>query len=125
MTLYEINQECYKKLPPMTEEDRLKAEEDIIVWLDKCHPAANNCFNLKYLMLLNAEGRDYTVFAISEYGLDGHYGFLEELSDVIDSRGELKDIDFDDDGVNFWVQKDDICSLYKLFDYDFGVIEVP
>lgn len=108
--------------------------------------------DMEYFMLLNNEKHDYTVFQVPLWDLNGaafqktpmyinsaqvrscydendiqpEY-FISQVIEVVTSRGKVHAIEFNtDDTVDFWVQpaNEDICYLYKLFNYNWGVIEV-
>lgn len=71
-------------------------------------------------MLLAAEERDFTVFRFARIELEFDK-MANEIIDTLESRGIVKDVTIQEDRtMDIWV--DD--KFYKLFDYDWGVIEV-
>lgn len=116
MTLYELNQNAYAKLPKMTFAEMEEAVNKNIKMFD----CSDN-----YLMLLCKEESDYTVFNVID--MDEPTMLWDEIIDLLKSRGTLKAIEGKEDGtVEFWVQckEDDTCHMYLLFNYDWGVIDV-
>lgn len=71
-------------------------------------------------MLLAAEKKDFTVFRFKGMELDFTV-MAKEIVEVLESRGVIKDVTVNEDfTVDIWVND----VFYKLFDYDWGVIEV-
>lgn len=111
MTLYEFNKQAmnqFNSLDPI--QFNLKTEE-MINDLSKC----------KYLMLLNAERKDYTIFRILSAE-----GTVKELRPTLQNRGLILSIDKQENGAyEIWI-RDDITKenfAYYLFDYSGAVIE--
>lgn len=118
MTLYDVNKQAYGQLPDMSQQDYIKAAEDVWTALDK---------TAQYFMLLNREKSDYTVFSISD--LEENYTDMwNEILDIMENRGyAMKDIAPNDQGnIEYWVQDKQTkeCFMYLLFSYDWGVIEL-
>lgn len=116
MTLYELNQNAYSRLSKMTSAEIKQA-------IDKNIKMFNDSDG--YLMLLCKELSDYTVFNVIT--MDNPIDLWEEIIDLLKSRGTLKAIEGKEDGtVEFWVQckNDDICHMYLLFNYNWGVIDI-
>lgn len=119
MTLYEINQAAYKSLPPLIKEQIEEYEKQLSEYL-RTHMS-------KYYMILCNERRYYTV-----YTWDPRHSFYKntdkmawEIMNITKSIGTLKGIEFlEDNTVEFWIEEDDECNAYHLFDYERGVVEV-
>lgn len=117
MTLYEMNQLAYAKLPEITKsEDLINKKNDLITFIES--------FDDKYFMMLNHEKRYFTLFVnFRPLGVR----LAEEMIDVGQSLGKLKGIEIDKKNniAEFWIQgSDNICRMYAVFPYDKGVIEV-
>ena len=106
MTLYEMNQIAYNKLPKMS--------FVVFRWATK--------HDSKYYMMLNVDGRYYTVYTYNQEHDVKKMAF--EMIDVAKTLGVLKGIEVQDGMVEFWIQQDKTCSMYAMFDYTQGVIEV-
>lgn len=118
MTLYDINKQAYAQLSDMTQEQFREAAASVYKALDK---------NASYFMLLCKEKSDYTVFKITD--MDEDYSKMwNEILDILENRGyTMKDISpRDDHNIEYWVQDKETkeCSMYMLFSYDWGVIEL-
>lgn len=116
MTLYELNQTAYAKLPKM-------ASNEINEAIQKNIKMFNSDDN--YIMLLCKEKSDYTVFNVQD--MDETVDLWNEIVDLLQTRGSLKAIEGKEDGtVEFWVQTkgENICHMYLMFNYDWGVIDV-
>lgn len=119
MTLYEINQAAYKSLSPLTNEQLDEQEKKLSEHL-RTHMS-------KYYMMLCNEKRYYTL-----YTWDSHHSFYKntdkmawEIMSITKSIGAIKGIEFLENGaVEFWVEADEECHVYYLFDYERGVVEV-
>ncbi len=114
MTLYEMNQMAYGKLSKMTKAEIEKATEQLEQFLTK--------HDSKYYMMLNVDGRYYTVYTYNQEHDVKKMAY--EMIDVAKTLGILKGIQVEEDMVEFWVQQDKACSMYAMFDYTRGVIEV-
>lgn len=114
MTLYEMNQMAYSKLSKMPKAEIQKAAKELEDFLIE--------HDSKYYMMLNADGRYYTVYVYNqEHNAEK---MASEMIDVAKTLGILKGIEVRDNMVEFWIQQDKICSMYAMFDYTQGVIEV-
>jgi hypothetical protein len=119
-SLYQINQAIYTSLPAMIEEDIQKGRETIRKFCEAQDGAI-------YFVLMNRENYDFTMF---HAGFGGQEPKIEDaVIDLLQSRGELKDIDLTEEGkvspqgVECWVTKDKTSKVYYLFNYQEGVIE--
>ena len=114
MRLYDLNKTIMGTLEPFDMKESIKILSDYFFELYKEDKISTN------YMLLSAEDRDFTVFRFRglELRIDE---MVNEILEVVESRGVVKDVTKNDDAtVDIWV--DD--RLYKLFDFDWGVIEV-
>ena len=114
MTIYEVNQIAYDKLPNMSEAAINQGIKDIEDYL------VNH--NAKYYIMLNHECRYYTVYTYKE----GHNinKMAEEIIDTVKTLGVLKGIEVYGEMIEFWIKTEDGCFMYAFFDYDRGVIEI-
>lgn len=96
--------------------------------LDEAREAIRSFFMEQYqldrlnenYMLLAAEQRDFTVFRFKETNMD-FVKMANEIVEILETRGVVKDVEIKDDHtVDIWVND----VFYKLFDYDWGVIEI-
>lgn len=79
--------------------------------------------DIKYLMLLSNEKRDYTVFNIQEKSRqEAGEKFSNEVFECLENRGDIKEFDIKEDAnaIEIWVGD----TFYALFPYDLGVIEI-
>lgn len=115
MNLYEVNRQAYNNLPNLTKSAIAKGVEDVTLFL-----AANPG---KYYLLLNAEGRYYTLFHKRDCKVSP---LVSELIDIIKTLGSLKGIEWNKETnmIEFWVQQGLECNMFGFFNYDNGVIEV-
>lgn len=110
MTLYEINQLAYARLPKMTGAEIEKAK-------------IPGVFPKDYYMLLCRELNDYTVFRIGHAAEDET--IWNSILDILSTRGTLKGIETKEDGtIEFWITSKKGTNMYLLFPYDWGVINV-
>lgn len=119
-SLYQINQAIYTSMPAMIEEDIQKGKEVIRTFCE-------NTDGSIYFALMNREDYDFTMF---HAGFGGQEPKIEDaIIELLQSRGELKDIDLTEEGkispqgVECWITKDKISKVYYLFNYQEGVIE--
>lgn len=117
-TLYELNQAAYSKVKPMTPAKASEMVFNIGMWFSS-DPT------YKYFMFLCRELNDYTIFDFRSYNYSKGE---EELEDLIHSRGELLDIQYDHENDNYdiWVKskQDNKPHVYKLFDCNDFVIPI-
>lgn len=127
MTLYDLNKQMVKSLPPMDEEGK--------------QAFINNIFNSyiakepnKYYMLLCKELSYFTVFHKDEVNTDN---FAETVHELLSERGTIITAGWDNEevktGIEYWVSiktpienNPDYADIYcfYLFKYDNGVVEV-
>lgn len=115
MTLYEMNQLGYANLSTMNKQE-VRASAIKVADFLKSHDS-------KYYMMLNAEGRYYTLYVYKDV-CHSPEKMAAEMIDVAQSLGNLKAIEIHDDMVEFWIENLSVCSMYAVFNYDQGVIEV-
>lgn len=116
MNLYELNQLAYDSLPEITK-DRI---EEVKTQIKNCKD-----FNApQYYMLVCNELKYYTLFHNKSHQLFWSDKLLDEVLEIVQKLGELKDIEIDGGMIEFWVSKDGECHMYAFFDYDRGVVEV-
>ncbi len=80
----------------------------------------------RYYALLNYEGRDFTVFNIARFDPAMDERAEDIVLEILMNRGSIHLIDYQDETrstVDCWIVKDGEPTIYKLFDYDWGVIE--
>ena len=114
MRLYDLNKTIMGTLGAFDMQESVKILNDYFCELYEQDKISTN------YMLLCAEYRDFTVFRFRglELRIDE---MVNEILEVVESRGVIKDVTKNNDAtVDIWV--DD--RLYKLFDFDWGVIEV-
>lgn len=119
MTLYDVNKAAYKALPAKTNEELDLLEKKLSEYL-RTHLS-------KYYMMLCNELKYYTIYTWDSRGdfYKNTNKMAWEIIDVAKTLGAIKGIEFLDDGaVELWIEADDDCNLYYLFDYERGVIEV-
>lgn len=116
LTLYDMNKQCYSKEKPLDpiglNQGITKMIEDIINRKKPSHP---------YWMLLCRERNDYTLFIIFT-----KEGTINEMIPTLTNRGEILDIEKQEDGnYEIWIR--DIITkevfAYYFFDYSFGIIQ--
>ena len=112
MRLYELNKSIMGQMPTM--------DKEIVVKVLKQY--FDNYENVPaYHMLLSAEGRDFTVIEFTDTICEDRIDkAINEIVEVIDSRGPVKDIAMNGNDVDIWIND----VYYKLFDYSWGIITV-
>ena len=118
MQLYDYCKIMAEKTSEMTA-DEIQEKMDTIVRKYYIETRKTN----KYLMLLNRENADYTLFHCKgQYAYPTMDKFLIELSECLINRGAIKSIDLteDKDAIMIWIND----KVYYLFGYDAGVIEI-
>lgn len=114
MRMYDLNKTLMANLEPFDMEQGREIIRGYFMELYQLDKIATN------YMLLAAEGRDFTVFRFEDIRMDFDK-MVNEIVEVLENRGVIKDVTKNDDfTVDIWVEG----TLYKLFDYDWGVIEV-
>lgn len=116
LNLYEINQNIFSQLQPMTDEQLQYAHAEIYKFLGE---TMTNSLN-DYWALICWEKHYVTIFH--------HTGDGEELSDVfmeiIEELGQIKDISNNEHGaMEIWITDDKSTNCYLLFNYKEGVVE--
>lgn len=119
MTLYEVNKQAYASLPKMTQAELHQAYDKFVPYIKNRLP------KVWYMMLLCHEKRDYTTFRVDVTKAEKMWN---EIIAIFKNRDcTMKGVEFLDNGtIEFWVQdnKSKECSMYLLFDYDWGVIDL-
>lgn len=113
MNLYEFNQAMYQNVAPITRFDGMRKQiKDYL----KAHPS-------RYYLMLNNEKRYYTFYTFrKEYKFDT---MTDNILEIIKDLGEIKDVTVNDsDALEFWIVYDGRPTMFLLFDYTRGVIEV-
>lgn len=117
-TLYEFNQMAYKQVKPIAPAKASEMIFNIGMWFSS-DPT------YKYFMLLCRELNDYTIFDFRSYNYSKGE---EELSELIHSRGQVLDIQYDHENDNYdiWIKskQDGEPHMYKLFDCNDFVIPI-
>ena len=114
MGLYDMNKQIIAQLPALTDdeinEDKLKLFYDL-------HIQNNN----EFYMLYGKEISYFTLFKI----VDARY-FGTETIDCLKNVGDIKAIDFTEDGsaLEIWVQVENEPTCLYLFPYDNGLVNV-
>lgn len=118
-TLYEINKVAHQALPNLTKEELNNSANYIKTFFEERTPDA------QYWLLLSNENRYYTIFHKNEDSFSFDNLTAEVLS-IVSELGGVKNISRDttDTALGFWVEYNGTCSLFLLFDYTMGVIEV-
>ena len=113
MNLYEMSKQIVANLPVRS----TSAE------LEPCKKILRKFKHLGYFMLLCREENDYTVVRVRKARSPDKFEDL--IIELLQSRGDIKDIDYDTDkkSLECWIQKEDKIMMYKLFPYNWGVIE--
>lgn len=117
-TIYAMNQMVMDTVTPMTQRAKDKEFANIGAWF-------SSDLNEKYYMLLNGDLRDYTIFNFIT--MDFNKG-VQELIEVVESRGIVLSIDYNHDHEYFeiWVRhrQDDKSYVYLLFPCSDFIVEV-
>ena len=105
-TNYEINQEGYRHVEPLTEPDLTSKLTNIGAWfsfLDK----------IEYVGVLCRERNDYTVIHLHGYNYNKA---VQELRELLESRGEIMDVDYahGEDYFQVWVRERRTESVDKV-----------
>ena len=109
---YEMNQQAYQNLPPVTEEVIQERKNELELWYEAFS-------KLNYVGLLCRERNDYTLIHINNFNFAGA---VQETIEILNSRGEIIDIRYNADGdyYEYWVRErrtESIDDLEKAFDY--------
>ncbi len=113
MNLYEANQAIYQNAPSITDRDGAQAQ--IRNYLTT-HPS-------KYYLMLNNDERYYTLYTFkNEFKFNK---MAKEILDISLNLGDIKDIVTSDNGyLEFWIIYKEKPTMFILFDYTRGVIEI-
>lgn len=118
MTLYELNQSGYASLPNMSEEKIAETKTGIIHYLEK------NKGTYYAMMCPDRVPISFTIFERGFYNTSDKE-IANEMVSVAKTFGKIKSIEVNGDKIEFWIQeKDNICRMYAIFNYDQGVIRV-
>lgn len=118
MTIYELNQANYGKLPALDEVDLIVADQTFADFF--------NYHRANYYMLLNHELHYFTLF--HQESPQFRHITRENVLAILQQLGEIKSIEKTDDkmGVECWVTMNndpEDTHMFLLFDYDRGVVE--
>ena len=117
MTLYEFNKSGYTQLPKMTWAEIEQKEQELAKNI-----ASWNC---KYMMLLCNDKRDYTTIHLLNNTESACQAAVHACVEVVRDRGVLKSIEPFESTADFWITDETGESfMYKLFPYDWGIIDV-
>ncbi len=113
MSLYDMSKQIVSNLP-------VKSTN---IELEPFKKTLRKFKHLGYFMLLCREQNDYTVIRVRKANNPDKFENL--IIELLQSRGDIKDIDYGDDkdSLECWIQKDEEVYMYKLFPYSWGVIE--
>jgi sporulation protein YlmC with PRC-barrel domain len=76
-----------------------------------------------YFMLLSNEINYFTVFNIDKVAVEKEI-FEDVVIECLQTIGIIKEIEVSENDVEIWVKKsEDEVIFFKLFDYDWGVVE--
>ena len=97
-TNYEINQEGYRQINPLSESELIKSLENIETWF----PFLPG--DIEYIGILCRERNDYTIIHTPNYN---YKKATQEIREILESRGEIMDIIYDNKGDYFqcWVRE--------------------
>lgn len=118
MTIYELNQVNYGKLPALGEAELATADQTIADFL--------NWHRANYYMLLNHELRYFTLF--HQESPQFRHITRENIIAILQELGEIKSIEktSDEMAIECWVTMNndpEDTHAFILFDYDRGVVE--
>lgn len=118
MTIYELNQVNYGKLPAFDEAELTAADQTIADFL--------NWHRANYYMLLNHELRYFTLF--HQESQQFRHITRENILAILQELGEIKSIEktSDEMAIECWVTMNndpEDTHAFILFDYDRGVVE--
>lgn len=116
MNVYDLNKSSMSALPDLTATGK-KQREGIIK--DFFHNK-----DADYYMMLCRERNDYTLFYDLHYE-DSVSKLIEEIFLCLDNRGNIKEIQLDEQGsaIELWVSTEEDTYCYFFFPYDEGVIK--
>ena len=121
--LYDLNKQLMQNIEPVTDEALIEIKDKLRSWI-------MNQYEQKYLMLLCAERKDYTLFNLSKtHSLltTPPMTIWHAANDVIEcmtNRGQLLSMELLEDGAwEIWIKTEEECFAYYLFPYGTAVIE--
>lgn len=113
MSLYDMSKQIVRNLPARTTAAELEPLKKILRKFKK----------LGYFMLMCREDNYYTVLRVRK--TKNPDAFEDLIIELLQEHGDIKDIDYDTDkqSLECWVQKEDDVKMFKLFAYNWGVVE--
>ena len=117
-TLYDVQKEMYKQVPPL---DAIMVTKNI----EEISQKMNDSY--KYGLLLCRELNDYTIFDLTNKdNNEAQEKIKNELLLSFQSRGEIMDMmdGSDEDSWHIWVKQNDEYYMYLLFKCDDWVINI-
>lgn len=113
MSLYDMSKQIVRNLPARTTAAELEPLKKILRKFKK----------LGYFMLMCREDNYYTVLRVCK--TKNPDTFEDLIIELLQEHGDIKDIDYDTDkqSLECWVQKEDDVKMFKLFNYNWGVLE--
>lgn len=117
-TVYDVHKELFKKVGPLPEKKKKEALANVGGWFGS-HVKRN------YYMLMCKEKSFYTVFHFNNHNYSKG---IHELEELLEWQGEILEIHYvhGEDSYECWVKDKETgeVSMYYLFPYDWGVIEI-
>lgn len=112
MSLYDMSKQIVRNLPARTTAAELEPLKKILRKFKK----------LGYFMLMCREDNYYTVLRVRK--AKNPDTFEDLIIELLQEHGDIKDIDYDTDkqSLECWVQKEDDVKMFKLFNYNWGVL---
>jgi hypothetical protein len=121
--LYEVNQQLMNNEPKIADDVLASKKQELSNWIQ-------SHYEQKYLMLLNNDLHDYTIFNLNKQNIVAFYGNnvgVRAADDVIEcmtNRGILLTLTLQEDDVwELWIKNPEGCFVYYLFPYGNAVIE--
>lgn len=113
MSLYDMSKQIVRNLPARTTAAELEPLKKILRKFKK----------LGYFMLMCREDNYYTVLRVRK--AKNPDTFEDLIIELLQEHGDIKDIDYDTDkqSLECWVQKEDDVKMFKLFAYNWGIVE--
>lgn len=113
MSLYDMSKQIVRNLPARTTAAELEPLKKILRKFKK----------LGYFMLMCREDNYYTVLRVRK--AKNPDTFEDLIIELLQEHGDIKDIDYDTDkqSLECWVQKEEDVKMFKLFAYNWGVVE--
>ena len=120
ISLYDINQNIFAQLEPMTDESLRNAQAEIYKFLGEDFTTFDLDFN--YWALICWPKHYITIFHHKE---DSEEELSDIIMEVLEGLGQIKDITVSEDGkhVEIWITDDESTECYVLFYYSNGVVE--